>query len=209
MWNEILKIVLGVLVSVGGIGGIIIFVIKFSVDLIADRLEKKYTLKLNKELEKYKFSLDNKIYISKTKFDTEFNIYRELSKAFFNMVREVNIMIPVGLANVPADEKVNIKFENECYDNSLKMVVLAQDTLLSNASFMPIERFEEYDEIIRLCKLQLFAFERRWNVSYIGSQEDKEKFTDNDYLRGNEIQEKFTDLIKNVREYLAKLDVLD
>ena len=209
MWNEILKIVLGVLVSVGGIGGIIIFVIKFSVELIAKRLEEKYKLRLDKELEKYKSNLDNKIYISKTKFDTEFNIYRELSKAFFNMVREVNTMIPVGLVNVPADEEVRKKFENECYDNSRKMVVLAQDTLLCNASFMPIERFEEYDEIVKLCRLQLSAFEERWSVFNIASQKEKASFSTDDYLRGYEIQNKFTDLIKNVREYLAKLDVLD
>lgn len=142
MWNEILKIVIGVVASVGSIGGIIILVIKFSVELIAKRLEEKYTLRLNKELEKYKSSLDNKIYISKTKFDTEFNIYRELSKTFFNMVREVNTMIPVGLVNVPADEVVRKKFENECYDNTKKMVVLAQDTLLSNASFIQLNVFK-------------------------------------------------------------------
>lgn len=209
MWNEILKIVVGVVASVGSIGGIIVLVIKFSVELIAKRLEEKYTLRLNKELEKYKSSLNNKIYISKTKFDTEFNIYRELSKAFFDMVKDVNSMIPIGLVSDPADKEVKKKYENECYDSARKTVVLAQDILVSNAPFISNEIFEKYNEILKLARQQLFAFERRWNLSIIGSQKDKEKFTDNDYLRGNEIQEKFTDLIKSVREYLAKLDVLD
>lgn len=209
MWNEILKIVIGVVASVGSIGGIIILVIKFSVELIAKRLEEKYILRLNKELEKYKSSLDNKIYISKTKFDTEFNIYRELSKAFFDMVKDVNSMIPIGLVNDPADKEVKKKYENECYDSARKTVVLAQDILVSNAPFISNDIFEKYNEILKLARKQLSAFERRWNLSFIGSQKDKEKFTDNDYLRGDEIQEKFTDLIKSVREYLAKLDVLD
>ena len=85
--NEVSKVVLAVLTSVGGISGLLILTIKISVNTIAERLEQKYSLKLDKELEKYKSNLDNKIYISKTKFDTEFNIYRELSKVFFEMVK--------------------------------------------------------------------------------------------------------------------------
>ena len=83
MWDELWKVVLGVVTSVGGIGVVIVAAVKFSSDIIAKRLEEKYTLKMNKELEKYRVGLDNKVYISKTKFDTEFAIYRELSKSFF------------------------------------------------------------------------------------------------------------------------------
>lgn len=78
-WKDI---ILAVIASAGGIGGIIFLTIKFSANIIAERLEKKYTLKIDKELEKYKLSLESKIYISKTKFDTEFGIYRELSRTF-------------------------------------------------------------------------------------------------------------------------------
>ena len=83
MWDEIWKIIFGVVASVGGIGAVIVAAVKFSVNIIAKRLVEKYTLKMNKELEKYRGGLDNKIYISKTKFDTEFSIYRELSRSFF------------------------------------------------------------------------------------------------------------------------------
>ena len=48
------EIVLSVLASVGGIGIVFTAVIKFSSDFIAKRLEERYSLKLNKELEKYK-----------------------------------------------------------------------------------------------------------------------------------------------------------
>lgn len=76
------EIVLSVLASVGGIGIVFTAVIKFSSDFIAKRLEERYSLKLNKELEKYKSMVESKNYISKTKFDTEFEIYRNLSKTF-------------------------------------------------------------------------------------------------------------------------------
>ena len=54
MWNDLWKIVLGVVASVGGVGVVIVAAVKFSVDIIAKRLEEKYTLKMNKELEKYR-----------------------------------------------------------------------------------------------------------------------------------------------------------
>ena len=44
MWNELWKIVLGVVASVGGIGVVIVAAVKFSADIIAKRLEEKYTL---------------------------------------------------------------------------------------------------------------------------------------------------------------------
>lgn len=61
-WKDI---ILAVIASAGGIGGIIFLTIKFSANIIAERLDKKYTLKIDKELEKYKSSLESKIYIRK------------------------------------------------------------------------------------------------------------------------------------------------
>ena len=49
--------------TAGGIGGIIVAIVKFSSNSIADHLAKKYELKLSKEMERYKASIENKIYI--------------------------------------------------------------------------------------------------------------------------------------------------
>src|SRR5699024_9480977 len=127
MWDELWKIVLGVVASVGGVGVVIVAAVKFSANIIAKRLEEKYTLKMNKELEKYRVGLDNKIYISKTKFDTEFSIYKELSRSFFVMVRDITRMIPAGYAEYPADKEEREKYENMLYDNAMKSTVTAQD----------------------------------------------------------------------------------
>ena len=83
--EQIISIADACIVSAGGIGAIIIGVIKFTSNSIADALSKKYELKLNKELELYKAGVENKIYISKTKCDTEFQLYRQLSKSFTNL----------------------------------------------------------------------------------------------------------------------------
>ena len=61
--GQIISIAGACIVSAGGIGAIIIGVIKFTSNSIADALSKKYELKLNKELELYKAGVENKIYI--------------------------------------------------------------------------------------------------------------------------------------------------
>lgn len=41
------------------------------------------------------------------------------------------------------------------------------------------------------------------------SQKDKEKFTNEEYSRTSEINEKFKELNNDIRDYLNKLEVID
>lgn len=176
-----------------------------SANTIAKRLEEKYTLKLNKELERYKSNLDNKIYISKTKFDTEFEIYRELSKAFFEMVKDISILIPSGLTSVPADPEK--KYDEKIYKEAMESTVKAQDILNGNIPFISEEIYNAYTEILKLCRQQLNAFERRWNLSYLSP--NKEEFTTEEYNRTDVINQKFLEANDKIRKYIEKLDVLE
>lgn len=229
--DEIWKIVLGVLTSFGGIAGIIVVAIKASCNMISKRLEERYTFKLNKELEqckselgkefeeyksslgkaleKYRSILDNKTYISKTKFDTEFSIYKELSKVFSEMIKNISLMIPVGFSYQLGDKNAESERQNKLYDNALSATVVAQNILNQYIPFIPSNIFDDYNKILILSRLQLGAFERRWNLSYLAPQEDKEKFSDEEYNRTIEINEKFKILNNNIREYLYNLDVLN
>ena len=63
--GEIGQIVSACIISAGGVGGIILAVVKFSCNSIAERLSKKYELKLSKEMERYKAGIENKVYIAK------------------------------------------------------------------------------------------------------------------------------------------------
>lgn len=207
-WEEIGSIVLAAIASVGGIGTVIIFVIKLSANTIADRLEKKYSLQLEKELEKYKTNLENKIYISKAKFDTEFSIYRELSKTFFDMVKNIGIMIPDGLAKYPADKEEREEHERNLYVEAQKYTVIAQDTLNANAPFISKDFFEQYDEILGLCRMQLSVFEERWNI-FCFPAEERGKLEMEDYKRSRQIREQFEQLNAVIRDYISKLDVTE
>lgn len=208
-WDTVLKIVLSIVGSVGGAGAIIAFVVKFSANLIADKLKKKYELETTKKLEEYKSKLENKNYISKTRFDTEFSIYRTLSVAFFDMVKNISVMIPEGYTQVPADPKVKKEYDKKVYNLALTAVVKAQDTLNGNAPFISEDMYNEYSAILKLCNLQLEVFSNRWNVLYLASQEEKEKLDLEDYKRTVTINESMKELNNKVRKYISTLDVIE
>lgn len=153
--NKVWEIVVAVVAGLGGIGVIFGAVIYFTSNFIAERLQKKYELKLNEKFEKYKADIDNKTYISKTKFDAEFGIYRSLSKAFFDMVKNISILIPQGFVLVPADKEQQKKADIEQYNSATKAVKLAQDELNGNAPFIPENFYNEYNEIHKVMYISI------------------------------------------------------
>lgn len=206
--EEIFKIIFGVTASIGTIGAFILFVIKLSAEKIAEALQKKYTLKFDKELEKYKTHLDNKTYISKTKFDAEFEIYRDLSADFCSAVRDISTMIPI-LGNVPVSLEERKKYDVEVYNKAVESVSKAQSTLYGNIPFISNELAERYSEILKLCNRQLSAFSRRWSASFMGSYEEKSNLEHEVYDRTNIINDKFKEIGSLVRDYLSTLDVIE
>lgn len=208
-WSDIWKIAISAVTALGGFGVIFIAVIKFSSEIIAKRLEEKYSLKLNKELEKYKSSLDNKNYISKAKFDIELNIYRELSKYFFEMVKNINALIPYGYTKVLADKEAQKKVETENYKKSIESIIAAQDCLNGNAAFIPENIFKCYDELLIISRIQTDVFSDRWDVLYLVPQEEKERLSLEDYNRTKELNDKFKVLNQTIRKYLSELEIIN
>jgi len=206
---QVLSIATACIVSAGGVGGIAIAVIKFSSNIIAERISAKYENKLEQVLEKYKTELSKKEYVSQVKFDAEFEIYRTLSKEFSTAVKNISLMTPDGMAYFPADEDKRKEYENNNYVNANNAIVMAQDALYANGAFISEDLYNKYNEILALCGQQLNAFQRRYNVLYFASQEKKESYTDKEYERTTTIKEKWLELNNCVREYISKLEVID
>lgn len=208
-WEDCIKIGLTVVTSLGGGGAIIAGFVHFCSERIADALSKQYELKMQKEFEKFRSSIESKTYISKTRFDTEFELYRNLSSAFSEMVKSISIMVPYGYVQVPANEETRQQYDAECHDDALKATVIAQDLLESNIPFIPEDIYERYVELLSLCKMQLSAFERRYNILDFRTKEEKESFSDKDYERTKEINQKWTEQNQSIRKYLSTLDVIE
>ena len=204
--NQIVDVVAACIISAGGVGGIILGAVKFASNTIADKLEKKYELRLNKELELYKAGVGNKIYISKTKFDTEFQLYRQLSNHYAKMIKEVAQLFPVFTKDARDDYE---KYKSQ-HDRALDAIVLAQDELCSSAPFISKDLYDEFIEIENLCKRQLSDFQdfrlRPDAENYRSECHDEYKAT---YKRTKEINDKFNELLENLRDYISKLDVIE
>lgn len=208
-WADIWKIILAALASVGGVAGLIVLAIKFASNIIAERLSQNYELKLQKELEAFKSTLTKKEYVSKARFDAEFSIYRELSRAFFNMARDINSLVPAGYSERPADEDAYKKYQEKCWRASSQSLQTAQETLVQNAPFISEELYNDFLELVALSRLQISAYTKRFNVLYLAPREEKENYTAEDYERAREISQKFDALNKKIRNYLASLDVAE
>lgn len=215
--STICGFVLSVIASVGGGAVIVAAVVKFASDKIADRLQSKYQLKLDKEMEVYKAEIDKKLeehkinlntkqHISVKRFDAEFEIYQNLTKCFFDAVRDCEIMIPYGLNYVPADEHVRKKQDEDHYNKASNSVVEAQNYLYSIAPFIPEDFYRGYRDILSMMSSQLNSYERRFDV--FNRSEDKNSFEQEDYNRTREINIKYEEVNGKVREYLSNLDVI-
>lgn len=206
-WAEVGQIAATAIVSAGGVGFVVYCAVKSCVKYIADALAKKYEAKLAQELEKYKSDLSKKEYVSKTRFDTEFQIYRDLSIAFFDLVKEVNALIPYGMTLRPADKQEREKLENKQLQEASRIAHDAQDTLNKNAPFIPEPFYDAYDSILRKCFIQIDVIREKFNVGNMCPDKGKPKFED--YCRTNEINQDFRNNNNAIREYLASLDVIE
>lgn len=204
-WNTILEIGAAIVVAFGGAGAIIAGVTKFSVNQIADSLQKKYDLKLNKELEAFKNTLENKSYVSKTRFDAEFVIYRQLSGITVTMVKEVSQLFPT----FTRDTRDDYETYKGRYDTALEKAVAFQDELAGSAPFIPAEIYSLFLDLEIKCKQQLGDFVdfrlRPDSEEYIAECKDEYKEV---WKRTRQIQSDLDAIIDKLREYLAQLEVV-
>ena len=194
--NIILQIAIAVIISAGGISGIILAVIKFSSNIIADKLSKKYELKLNKELEKYKTHLDSKIYITKAKFDKEFELYQQLSRNFFYMIEKIHALYPiVGIQSEDNDFQLNTNSMN--YKEAQVATIKAQETINSYAAFITKDFYEMYNKILQECR------------GLVGLYNPNKEQKTEAFVLMESIIKMFEGLNEQLREYLSKLEVIE
>ena len=119
-----------------------------------------------------------------------------------------SVLIPSGLTKIPADKEARRKQDEEHYKEAAKAYAEAQDEYSKSIPFIPQEFCDEYMGLLKLCSLQIYDFERRWTVSYLASQEERETLGLDSYERTDKINKKFDELNGKIRDYLACLDVL-
>ena len=202
--SDIVNIVMACIVSAGSTAVIIVGVIKFTTVQIAESLQKKYQLKLDKELETYRTSLGKKGYVSKVRFDKEFEIFGELNKAFIEMVESIDELFPVGLVmkKYETAEEQNISLSEQCNYATLKMRA-ARDILYKNAAFIKKSHYERFENLMEKCKKQVQYFEIEHFRANWSIPQDVDP-----YLNTKVIDKEWSQLVDDIRSYLASLEVL-
>lgn len=184
----IMEVALACVISAGGIGGIIIAVVKLSVASIEKRFERKYTEKFAV----FKSDIDKKQYISQVRFDAEFEIYKQLSRKYGELV----LQIMVKASNIDKYKLDDMQDKEMGGINYLAYQAVSE--LYSSAPFIQEDIYNDF--------LNIYEMSRKLLVQWGEEQKSSTNETKNDVCEANEIYQKYNDTIVKVREYTSKLE---
>ena len=184
----IMEVALACVISAGGIGGIIIAVVKLSVASIEKRFERKYTEKFAV----FKSDIDKKQYISQVRFDAEFEIYKQLSRKYGELV----LQIMVKASNIDKFKLDDMQDKEMGEINYLAYQAVSE--LYSSAPFIQEDIYNDF--------LNIYEMSRKLLVQWGEEQKSSTNETKNDVCEANEIYQKYNDTIVKVREYTSKLE---
>ena len=183
-----MQIALACVVSAGGVGSIILAIIKLSVASIEKRSERKYTEKFAI----FQSDIDKKKYISQVRFDAEFEIYKQLSRKYGELV----LQIMVKASNMDKCKLDNIQNEEIGTINYLAYQAISE--LYSSAPFIQEDIYNDF--------LNIYEMSRKLLVQWSEEQKCSPDETINNVCEANEIYEKYNSTIVKVREYTSKLE---
>ena len=184
----IMEVALACVISAGGIGGIIIAVVKLSVASIEKRFERKYTEKFAV----FKSDIDKKQYISQVRFDAEFEIYKQLSRKYGELV----LQIMVKASNIDKYKLDDMQDKEMGEINYLAYQAVSE--LYSSAPFIQEDIYNDF--------LNIYEMSRKLLVQWGEEQKSSTNETKNDVCEANEIYQKYNDTIVKVWEYTSKLE---
>lgn len=193
--------------SFGGIGAIIVAIVKITGDILAERLAKRYEHQLVLDREQYKKQLEKKNYISKVKFDSEFAIYREMSEATMNMVFKSDVLINL-IDILPEDTNEQKKLFQKRSFEATDAYNDANRCLMRNAPFIPEKIFKQFSSLRDKCLLQLidhktFYLDSDWKEN----RRELSSEYQNSAKRTKIISDELNLLMEQLRIYLNALDV--
>ncbi len=206
-WENIFKFIVGAIGSVGGVGGVLLLLFKFFSPIIVDSFQKQYQLKLDKDLEIHKSKLGKKTYISKARFDTEFQIYKELSQPVLSMVDATCLLFTEALI-IPIDGFWTKDIYKERYEDAKSKIEIALEAVNANAPFIPKKSYEEFHDLCTLCLKQKNLYKFYGDLaSPTITPDDKQDVLKKCYKRTDEIKDKKDELIDYLRNYLSELEI--
>lgn len=207
---DILQIATATIISAGGIGAIIIAAVQFTSNIIADKISKKYELKLNESLESYKSNLDKENHISRAMFDKEFEYYQLLSRKYTIAFNSFNLYYGIKYSKldvIPIEEIhiYNPKLEELAKDirDGKRVTEVQMDTLKSNIAEQFLEFKKVLDESESFINGEIYSkYAKLYDLI-------RSYYLNEDSMLLDEIQSLRLQLPKTIRNYLIGLTVIN
>jgi phosphate/sulfate permease len=205
-WDVVIKVAPIVISIIGGVFGFWTF-----------SKQKSYEARLNKELQTHKHSLDKKQYISKVRFDAEFEIYRELLAAFWDMVYAAMDLFPKEIYSEKDRERQN-DIERTQDKKAAETKDKALEKLNRHSAFINEDLYKNFSELQDLCGYQIQTFRlyvvslHRFGTNEKTRSDEKNKFAmqtryNERFNKTDKILSAMQELTSELRTYLSKLDV--
>lgn len=168
--------------------------------VISCRVKSKEA-ELEKELNNV-IALNNRLtHIMSSRFDYEFEIYKDMSKVFFLLTSSLNTYYSQGFRKAHSNEQLKYQKAEELLQDVIKAYYKYRDTLYMVGAFIPEEQFDEFEQFMKLCfsQYQLF-YNAQYYEEYDKMNRVEEKANENDI----KITKTQTMLIKRLRSYLLE-----
>ena len=112
----------------------------------------------NRQIEKLKTRLDTGAYISRSRFDIEFECYRTLSRELGIAIRDNSKLYPTGLYWESSNQEEKVKNRVEIYRKAVESYNVFYSTLSENEAFIAEEIYNKFFELAELCNKQLLFY---------------------------------------------------
>lgn len=163
-------------------------------------------IKQAKEEINLKYKSENKLYISKTRFDLEISVYKELSEKFLEMVNKVVVLFPKGLYHESHIFEERMQKREKDRISAVHSLIEAHNSLMKLSPFIPENFCLEYESLLDLCVKQINLFpEFRLNNQPIEKELLEEER--NCWKRTDTIIEQSKELTKKLRNRIETIDV--
>lgn len=213
--SNLSKYIFAVVGSMGGTGVIIIGISKFLSEKIADKLQSKYQLILDKSLEQFKSEIEQISYVNKTRFDYEFLTYQELYLCFNELMSSLDYLYPKRsvefdifiTAKGMREDEMRKNCENDCL-SAYNQLREAKKNLGAKSPFIEEKLFKQFQIIIKLSEQAINCYDiaNPYSISvYNGYKEHLEKKQNEGYRYKEMLDKEWLDLMNSLRSYLANL----
>lgn len=165
---------------------------------------KSREAKLQGELDKAT-ALNNQItYVQNSRFEYEFNIYKELSQKTFLLTSALNTYFFYGFRKAYSDNDTEKQRAADMREEAWNTYCVFRDSLYMAGPFIPEAMFNEFEEFRKLCQIQWQLFDNaRYYETYDRQHSSQEKANEND-KKITAMQDK---LIKSLRLHLSKYSI--